>query len=133
MGLQESDHSKWWLRRLAVRRTTNRIGPCCHTGAPGAISPEEFASLEKSRNNVVFIDVRTGEEAATGVLKDAQHIPLDKLADATSSLPKDKEIILYCANGIRAQMGYELLSKQGFKTRYLNENITVDKSGNYKM
>ena len=101
--------------------------------APGAISPEEFASLEKSRNNVVFIDVRTGEEAATGVLKDAQHIPLDKLADATSSLPKDKEIILYCANGIRAQMGYELLSKQGFKTRYLNENITVDKSGNYKM
>ena len=101
--------------------------------APGAISPEEFASLEKSRNNVVFIDVRTGEEAATGVIKDAQHIPLDKLADATSSLPKDKEIILYCANGIRAQMGYELLSKQGFKTRYLNENITVDKSGNYKM
>ncbi|MBW1792652.1 MAG: hypothetical protein JRJ14_10430 [Deltaproteobacteria bacterium] len=101
--------------------------------APGAIAPEKFAALEKARDNVLFIDVRTDKEASTGVLKGAQHIPLDKLADATASLPKDKEIILYCANGIRAQMGYEMLNKLGFKTRFLNETITVDKDGNYKL
>lgn len=101
--------------------------------APGAIAPEKFAALEKARDNVLFIDVRTDKEASTGVLKGAQHIPLDKLADATASLPKDKEIILYCANGIRAQMAYEMLNKLGFKTRFLNETITVDKDGNYKL
>jgi rhodanese-related sulfurtransferase len=101
--------------------------------APGAIAPEEFVELVKSPDNTVFIDVRTDKEASTGILKGAQHTPLDKLAGATASLPKDKEIILYCANGIRAQMGYEMLNKLGFKVRYLNENITIDKDGNYKL
>jgi len=101
--------------------------------AKGAIAPEEFAALEKSRNNVIFIDVRTDQEAASGVIKGAQHIPLDKLADAAASLPKDKEIVLYCANGIRAQMGYETLNKLGFKARFLNETVMVDKDGNYKL
>ena len=101
--------------------------------APGAIAPEEFVELVKSPDNTVFIDVRTDKEASTGILKGAQHTPLDKLADATASLPKDKEIILYCANGIRAQMGYEMLNKLGFKVRYLNENLTIDKDGNFKL
>ena len=101
--------------------------------APGAIAPDEFVALEKSRSNVVFIDVRTDKEASTGVLKGAQHVPLDKLADATAGLPKDKEIVLYCANGVRAQMGYEMLNKLGFKTRYLNEEIVIDKDGNCKL
>ena len=101
--------------------------------ALGAIAPEEFVALVKSPDNVMFYDVRTDQEAATGILKGAQHIPLDKLADAAASLPKDKEIILYCANGIRAQMGYEMLNKLGFKTRFLNEAITVDKDGSYKL
>ena len=101
--------------------------------AKGAIAPEEFTALVKSPDKVVFIDVRTDQEAASGIITGAQHIPLDKLADATASLPKDKEIILYCANGIRAQMGYETLSKLGYKARFLNETVMVDKDGGYKL
>ena len=101
--------------------------------APGAIAPADFDALVKSPADTVFIDVRTEKEASTGVLKGAQQIPLDKLADAAASLPKDKEIVLYCANGIRAQMGYELLSKQGFKVRFLNEEIVINKDGQYKL
>jgi len=99
----------------------------------GAIAPEEFAALVKSPGDTVFIDVRDDKEVSTGVLKGAQHIPLDKLEDSAASLPKDKEIVLYCANGIRAQMGYELLSKQGFNVRFLNEEIVINKDGQYKL
>jgi len=101
--------------------------------APGAIAPEEFVALEKSREGVLFVDVRTDKEAATGVIKNARHIPLEQLEDRLGELPKDKEIILYCANGIRAEMAYQTLDKQGFKTRFLNEYIVIDKSGQFKM
>ncbi|MEN8129255.1 MAG: rhodanese-like domain-containing protein [Pseudomonadota bacterium] len=102
--------------------------------APGAIAPKEFAALEKSREGVFFIDVRTEQETATGVLKDARPIPLEKLEDVVAKgLPKDQEIIIYCANGIRAEMAYETLNKMGFKTRFLNETIIIDKQGNYQL
>lgn len=101
--------------------------------APGAVSPEEFVALEKSRDGVLFIDVRTEQETANGALKGARLIPLDKLEGAAGELPKDKELIVYCANGIRAEMAYETLNKQGFKVRFLNEAITIDKQGNYKL
>jgi rhodanese-related sulfurtransferase len=67
------------------------------------------------------------------MLRDARHIPLEKLEDVATELPKDKEIIIYCANGIRAEMAHETLSKLGIKNRFLNENIVIDKQGNYKL
>lgn len=101
--------------------------------APGAVSPEEFTVLEKSREGVYFIDVRTDKEVSTGMLRDARHIPLEKLEDVAAELPKDKEIIIYCANGIRAEMAHETLSKMGLRNRFLNETIVIDKQGNYTL
>jgi rhodanese-related sulfurtransferase len=101
--------------------------------APGAIAPAEFAALEQSRDGVLFIDVRTPQETATGALPDAQLIPLEQLEAKAAELPQDQELIIYCANGIRAEMAYETLNKQGFKVRFLNETITFDKQGNYQL
>ena len=101
--------------------------------APGAIAPKEFVALEESRDGVLFVDVRTDQEAAAGVIRDALHIPLEQLEDRYADLPKDKEIILYCANGIRAEMAYQTLDKLGFKTRFLNETIVIDKNGHFQM
>jgi len=101
--------------------------------APGAIAPKEFVALDKSREGVLFVDVRTDREAAAGVIRDARHIPLEQLEDRLAELSKDKEIILYCANGIRAEMAYQTLDKLGFKTRFLNETIVIDKNGHYQM
>jgi rhodanese-related sulfurtransferase len=101
--------------------------------APGAIAPEEFAALEKTREGVYFLDVRSDKEVASGMLRDARHIPLEKLADAASDLPGDREIIIYCANGIRAEMAYETLGNMGIKARFLNETISIDTQGNYRL
>ena len=101
--------------------------------APGAIDPKEFMALQQSGDGVMLIDVRTDQEAATGVIQGARHIPLEKLEDEIATLPADKEILIYCANGIRAEMAHQTLSAKGIKNRYLNENVTIGKDGSYKI
>ena len=102
--------------------------------AKGAIAPAEFADLEKSRDNVVFVDVRSDAEVAEkGQLKDSMHMPLDSLEGRLGELPQDKEVIVYCENGIRAEMAYETLRDKGYKTRFLNEVIEFDADGNYSL
>jgi rhodanese-related sulfurtransferase len=101
--------------------------------AKGAIPPKEFAALEQSREGIVFLDVRSDAEIAKlGMLKGATHLPLDNLEASLASVPKDKEIVTYCENGIRAEMAYEKLKEHGYKARFLNETLTFDKAGNYK-
>ena len=62
-------------------------------------------------------------EAAAGVIPGARHIPLEKLEDVAADLPKDREVLLYCANGIRAEMAHETLSGLGIRNRFLNETV----------
>lgn len=100
----------------------------------GAIPPQEFATLVKSREGVVFLDVRTDAEVAKlGMLTGATHIPLDNLEANLAEVPKDKEIITYCENGIRAEMAYEALKEKGYRVRFFNEAVTFDKDGNYQL
>jgi rhodanese-related sulfurtransferase len=102
--------------------------------AEGAIPPSEFAELEKTRDHVTFVDVRTDAEVAKlGMLKGAMHIPLDSLENRAAELPKDTQIVTYCENGIRAEMAYQTLRAKGFNVRFLNETIQFDKDGGYSM
>jgi len=100
--------------------------------APGAIAPEEFVTLQQSGDGVLIIDVRTDQEVASGLIAGARHIPLEKLEDVTSELSGDQEVLIYCANGIRAEMAYQTLNAKGIKNRFLNETVTIAKDGSYK-
>lgn len=101
--------------------------------AKGAITPSQFMNLHNNPVNTVFVDVRTEAEIAThGALKGSRHIPLDSLEAKVGELPKDKEIILYCENGIRAEMAYSTLAKHGLKARFLNETPRFDEKGDIK-
>ncbi len=98
----------------------------------GAVPPKEFAKLEESRDDVVFVDVRTAKEASAGVLDGAVQMPLDAIDDKAATLPRDKEIITYCSNGIRSEMAYEALKSKGFdNVRFLNETIDVKADGSW--
>ncbi len=100
--------------------------------APGAIAVQEFAALVAA-DGALLIDVRTNEEVAAGIITGARHIPLDQLEDVAAQLPRDKEVLVYCANGIRAEMAHQTLSGLGIKNRYLNETVTISKDGSYKL
>ena len=98
--------------------------------APGAIAPQEFMALQQSGDAVV-IDVRTAQEAEAGVIAGAIHVPLEQLEDRLADLPAGKEVLIYCANGIRAEMAHQTLSAKGITNRFLNETVTISKDGTF--
>jgi rhodanese-related sulfurtransferase len=100
--------------------------------APGAIAPEDFVAHHSDADKLV-IDVRTDQEVASGVISGARHIPLEKLEDVAATLPQDKEVLIYCANGIRAEMAHQTLSQHGIPNRFLNETVTISKDGSFKI
>lgn len=88
-----------------------------------AISLEEAAKLHGSPN-VLFVDVRDGEEvAASGKIAGATNVSrgiLEFRADETlpshnKAFAKDKTIILYCASGGRSALSGVALKELGYK------------------
>ncbi len=74
----------------------------------------------------VLIDVRTQEELVTGVIGNATlTIPVDELRNRLDEIPRDKEILLYCAVGLRGYIACRILNQHGFRCR----NLT----GGYKL
>ena len=56
--------------------------------------------------------------------------PSDKSTVFTNYLKYTTQII--CNTGVMASMAYESLTKLGYKARYLNAIVQIDKQGNYE-
>lgn len=100
---------------------------------PGTVSATEFTQLASGKNpaNTVVIDVRTPSEVAKGKIKNALNIPQEELAQRLAEIPKDKDVVMHCVGGIRAEMAHNLLKNSGINSRYLAANIAVDKDGSF--
>ena len=44
-----------------------------------------------------------------------------------------RSIIAYCMTGLRAESAYDDLKESGYKTRFLNALIQIDKDGKYEI
>jgi len=101
---------------------------------PGTIGEEEFKKIVgKPPKNVFILDVRDPEETQMGMLKDAKNIPVNELKDRLSEIPKDKEIIIHCATGMRAEMAYNILKEAGYNAKFLDANIQIREGGKYEI
>ncbi|MFZ5733422.1 MAG: ArsR/SmtB family transcription factor [Pseudomonadota bacterium] len=72
---------------------------------------------------VTLLDVRPGDEYATGHIAGAIHVPLADLKKRLKQLPKTKEIIAYC-RGPYCVLSFEavrLLRERGFKARRMRD------------
>lgn len=69
-----------------------------------------------SDNEAVVVDVRTPGEYASGHIKDAVLLPLDRLSiDVKKTLPdKDALIFVYCLSGSRSGLAAKMLTKMGY-------------------
>ena len=86
---------------------------------PGEVSVADFKkSIGNQTSGSVILDVRTNDEADGGKFADALHIPLDEVETRMAELPKDKEILIHCSTGARAEMAYNAIKKAGLKSRY---------------
>lgn len=72
-------------------------------------------SLETS----LILDVRSPEEVSEGAIEGCINIPVDDLRARIGELPKDKEIIVYCAVGFRGYIATTILGQNGFKAKNL--------------
>jgi rhodanese-related sulfurtransferase len=77
--------------------------------------------MEKKDAAMIILDVRTPEEFAAGHIAGAVNIPYTHLPARVSELQAagDKDIVLYCATGVRAERAAERMREQGY-TRLLH-------------
>ncbi len=64
------------------------------TVAADRISVEDFKVLLASNKPIIVLDVRGGGDTK---IKGARHIPLGELEKRLGELPRDREIVTYCA------------------------------------
>lgn len=85
------------------------------------INLEEFKSKIESGNQVQVLDVRTPEEWAKGVVKNAKQINIydaNFMEKVQKELSKDKPVVVYCQAGVRSKEAAKKLKDSGFKTVY---------------
>lgn len=76
------------------------------------VSAAEASALRDQ--GALFLDVRTAEEWNTAHVQGSTSIPLDQLASRVNELPRDRQIVVVCATGVRARAGQEILARAGF-------------------
>lgn len=100
---------------------------------PGTIPVAEFEAFARGiPPTIQILDVRTAEEAEdTGMIKGAINIPAEEIIARLAEIPRDKELVLHCATGARAEMTYTILKEKGYKVRFLDATIINGDDGTF--
>ncbi len=99
---------------------------------PGEIPIDDFKMIAVAMpTDTLIVDVRNREEGSTGMIKGAKLIPDEEILDRLAEIPKDKKIITYCSNGVRAEMAYHKLKEKGYAVQFVNAKLDIDKDGNF--
>ena len=75
------------------------------------------AMLEEGES--VVIDVRQPNEWVAGHIAGAQHIPVDEVLNRVDELPKDKNLLFVCAQGVRSGLACEMAAAMGLPQEIL--------------
>jgi len=83
--------------------------------APKKLTADEMKAVISKTDNIYLLDVREPKELAeTGTLKGAVNVPISDLEKRIAEVPKDRKILVFCAHGVRAGKGADLLIKNGY-------------------
>jgi len=86
----------------------------CHTEDVMNLRQEQF-----------LLDVRTRSEFQMGAISGALNIPIDELRMRIQDVPKDKEILVYCATGLRSYLACLILKQKGYRCKNLSGGYTT--------
>jgi len=75
--------------------------------------------------NALLLDVREISEFEAGAIPGAQPIPLGTIRERLHELPMDREIVVYCAVGIRGYLAERILKQHGFRVKNLSGGYTT--------
>jgi|SRR5690606_1693289 len=66
------------------------------------------------KEHVFLVDVRTPSEFASGSVKGAVNISLDKVSEQLPKFKGKKHIVVFCRSGNRSEQAKSILEKNGF-------------------
>jgi len=73
-----------------------------------------LAAERLAAGEAVAVDVRTAAEREQKFVAGSISIPLNHLAERIDDLPKDRQLLVYCAGGYRSSIAASLLQQRGF-------------------
>ena len=73
-----------------------------------------LAAERLAAGEAVAVDVRTTGEREQKFVAGSISIPLNHLAERIDELPKDRQLLVYCAGGYRSSIAASLLQQRGF-------------------
>ena len=84
------------------------------------VSAAEFKGLIDDRADAVLLDVRTSNEVAQGVIKNAVHIDFydGNFKTELDRLDKSKPVLIYCRSGRRSGIAMSKMRELGFSEIY---------------
>ena len=65
-------------------------------------------------NGAFLVDVRTAQEFASGSVKGAVNIPLDRVNNELDKFKNKQNIIVFCRSGARSGQAKTILEQKGF-------------------
>ncbi|MDH3513778.1 MAG: thiosulfate sulfurtransferase GlpE [Gammaproteobacteria bacterium] len=95
------------------------------------ITPDELKQIIYLRKNVLILDVRRKSEYQTDGMKipGAAWLDPDKLAQWSTALPLDRDIVIYCVRGGSVSNSVvEQLQAKGVKARFIEGGIEAWKA-----
>jgi rhodanese-related sulfurtransferase len=79
------------------------------------LSKDNEQLKEVLNNDAFLVDVRTPSEFASGSVKGAVNIPLDKLSSQISKFKNKNNIVVFCLSGGRSSQAKNILEQNGIK------------------
>lgn len=80
-----------------------------------SISMKEAERELASDKSIYLLDVRTGEEFASGHIPGSINLPLDRIAGVVQAIPeKDARIFVYCHSGARSFQACMMMERLGY-------------------
>lgn len=92
---------------------------------PGEVTIDQFKNLVASpTQKLLILDVRNADEVLEGKFAGSVNIPVDDIGNRLAELPMDKQIVMHCSSGVRAEMAYNSLKSKGYKNiSFLNAKV----------
>lgn len=110
----------------SAKDPVNMVGFVGENILEGVVKPFNYTEFEKIDDSYIILDIREKEELDLGYIEGSVHIPLDDLRDRRNELDQSKNIVVYCAIGVRGYIASRILMQNGFENVYnLNGGYTT--------
>jgi NADPH-dependent 2,4-dienoyl-CoA reductase/sulfur reductase-like enzyme/peroxiredoxin family protein/rhodanese-related sulfurtransferase/TusA-related sulfurtransferase len=102
----------------SAKDPVNMVGFVGENILKGVVKPINWNQLADLDQDAIILDVREDMERELGKIEGSVNIPVDQLRERLHELDKDKQIVVYCAIGVRGYIAARILSQNGFEKVY---------------